>query len=166
MRMWALGGIFLTVAATGTVAHAQEEEECPMGEPTVLVRNLNAVVGEPPFWISVGREEITWRDTEAHTLFFVRDLEARGPIALTGKNVETGAAAMFAGNSTALTRTERQRLDNLGEQPRGVSEDDLKTYTFNAAAVWFPAAGCYEITAQIGRQTSSVHLQINPPEEP
>ena len=45
MKMWALGGIVtMIIMGTSGVAYAQEEE-CPMGRPTQMVRGINSVVG-------------------------------------------------------------------------------------------------------------------------
>ena len=166
MKMWALGGIVtMIIMGTSGVAYAQEEE-CPMGRPTQMVRGINSVVGETPFWASVGRADLVWRgEAEAQTFIFLRDYVVRGPITLTGEEISTGAKPRFAASNLALTRNESLRLDPRGEQPANISTDDLRAYTYNRAAIWFPEPGCYVINAQIGLKKGTLHLEIHPPEE-
>jgi len=167
MKMWALGGIVtMIIMGANGVAYAQEEE-CPMGRPTEMVRGINSVVGETPFWASVGRADLVWRgETEAMTIIFLRDYAVRGPITLTGEEINTGTKPRFAASNLALTRNESLRLDARGQNPGSdVSTDDLRAYTFNRAAIWFPEPGCYVINAQIGLKKGSLHLEIHPPEE-
>ena len=163
--MWALGGIVtMIIMGANGVAYAQEEE-CPMGRPTEMVKGINSVVGENPFWVSVGRAALVWRgEAEAQTFIFMRDYAVRGPITLTGEEVNSGAKPRFASSNLALTRNESLRLDPRGEQPSNISQDDLRAYTYNRAALWFPEPGCYVINAQIGLKKASLHVQINPPE--
>ena len=165
MKMWALGGIVtMIIMGANGVAYAQEEE-CPMGEPTQMVKGINSVIGENPFWASVGRTALVWRgEAEAQTFIFLRDYAVRGPITLTGEEPNTGTKPRFAASNLDLTRNESLRLDPRGEQPSNISQDDLRAYTYNRAAVWFPEPGCYVINAQIGLKNGSLHLQINPPE--
>ena len=169
MRMRALSSFFLLAfLASGGVAHAQEDGECPAGSPTTLVKGIISAVGEKPIWVAVGRDPLVWKgEGEAQTVMWIRDLEATGAIMLSGTNTETGAAMQFAANNTALPRPEKFRLDARGTMPRGdVSQDDLRAYTFHPSAVWFPSAGCYQINAQIGREQAVLHLEIVEPSEP
>ena len=161
MKVETLGA---ALVATGLVvaSPAYGQEECPVGRPEILVRGIIPVTGDGPLWVAVGSGTISWiGPNEGVTVLWVRDYEVSGPALISGANRASGAKAGFAFSTSALaSRTERYRLENVGFQPDDISQADLRRYSFHRGAVFFPEAGCYEITAQVGREKAALYLDV------
>ncbi|HAK57201.1 MAG TPA: hypothetical protein DCP38_17235 [Acidobacteria bacterium] len=136
-----------------------------MGSPEVLVRGIIPVTGDGPLWVGVAGGELDWAGpNDGVTVVWVRDYEVRGAVLISGANRGSGERAGFADTASALgTRNERYRLENLGFQPNSISQADLRRYSFHRGAVFFPEPGCYEITAQVGRETATLYLNVEQP---
>ncbi len=161
MRVETLGAVLV---ATGlvVVAPAYGQEECPVGRSEILVRGIIPVTGDGPMWVGVGSGTIRWTGpNEGVTVLWIRDYEVSGPALISGANRVSGAKAGFARTTSALgERNERYRLENIGFQPNDISQADLRRYSFHRGAVFFPEPGCYEITAQIGREKATLYLDV------
>ena len=161
MKVETLGA---ALVATGlvVVSPAYGQEECPVGRPEILVRGIIPVTGDGPLWVAAGSGTISWTGpNEGVTVLWVRDYEVSGPALISGANRASGAKAGFAHTTSALSsRTERYRLENIGFQPNDISQADLRRYSFHRGAVFFPEPGCYEITAQVGREKAALYLDV------
>ena len=133
-----------------------------MGRPEVLVRGVVPVIGDGPLWVAAGNDAIPWAGpNEGIAVLWVRDYEVSGVALISGANRATGAKAGFARTTSALdARNEQHRLGRLGIQPDGISQADLRRYSFHRGAVFFPEPGCYEITAQVGREKATLYLNV------
>ena len=153
-------GAALVAACLVVVSPAYGQEECPVGSSEVLAGFR--VTGDGPLWVGVGSDTISWTGpNEGVTVIWVRDYEISGPAVLSGANRASGAEAGFARTASALgSRTDRYRLENIGFQPDNISQADLRRYSFHRGAVFFPEPGCYEITAQIGREEAALYLDV------
>ena len=162
MRVETLGAALI---ATGlaVVSPAYGQEECPVGRPEILVRGIIPVTGDGPLWVAVGGT-IRWTGpNEGVTVLWVRDYDVRGVVSISGTNRASGAKAGFGETTSALgARNERYRLGNVGFQPDDISQADLRRYAFHRGAIFFPEPGCYEITAQIGREKAALYLDVEP----
>ena len=161
MRVRTLGAALVTTSLI-VVSSAYGQEECPRGRPQSLVRGVIPVTGDGPLWVAVGSGSIGWAGpNEGIAVIWVRDREVSGVALISGANLASAAKAGFAQTTLALAaRNERYRLDVYGVQPEGVSRADLRRYSFHRGAVFFPEPGCYEITAQVGREKATLYLNV------
>lgn len=161
MRLGTLGAT-LVAAGLVVVSPAYGQEECPTGGPKNLVRGIIPVIGDGPLWIAVGSDALRWAGAnEGMPVLWVRDYEVSGAVLISGANRASGATVGFARTTSGVgARNERYRLENIGVQPDGISQADLRRYSFHRGAVFFPGPGCYEITAQIGREKATLYLNI------
>ncbi len=161
MKVETLGAVLV---ATGlfVVSPAYGQEECPMGRPETLVRSVIQVIGDDPLWVGVGSDAIRFAGpNEGVPVIWVRDNEVSGAVLISGANRASGATAGFAKTTVALgAGNERYRLETYGFQPDGISQADLRRYSFHRGAVFFPEPGCYEITAQVGREKATLFLNV------
>ena len=156
-------GAALVATCLVVVSPAYGQEECPMGRPDSVTRSIILpVIGDGPLWVGVGRDGISWTGpNEGVPVLWVRDYEVTGTLMITGAHRDSGATAGFADTTAAVgRRTERHRLGNLGFQPDGISQADLRRYSFHRGAVFFPEPGCYKITARIGREEATLYLNV------
>ena len=161
MRVETLGAV-LVATGLAVVAPAYGQEECPVGRSQILVRGIIPVTGDGPMWVGVGSGTVRWvGPNEGVTVLWIRDYEVSGPALISGANRVSGAKAGFARTASALgERNERYRLENIGFQPDDISQADLRRFSFHRGAVFFPEPGCYEITAQVGREKATLYLDI------
>lgn len=110
----------------------------------------------------MGREPVVWGGPDqAVRMVFIRELSAPGAFVISGRNRATGAKARFGPvGSTLGIREERYQLDAVGFKPKLATAKDLQRYSFHAAEVWFPQAGCYEIAGRAGRRQSMIYVQV------
>ena len=167
MNRWAIGGLLAVCVVAGSelAAPARAQEKCPMLRPATLVRGVWRVVGEGPAWIGASSWPPAWvGQDQALPLMVARDVSVSGTLIVSGRNRESGTAIRLGkSGSTLRLREERLTLDPLGVKPPGVAAADLQRYSFHPVDAWFPAAGCYEITARVGRAQAVVYLDVQPP---
>lgn len=159
MSFWVLG-IALAAATLPSLASAQDE--CPSGRPFRLIPAITPVIGQSPLWVTTGGGPIGWEGpNNPAPVVWVRDRGVKGPAFLSGKASGGPAKARFATTLYGLP-DERFKLDLMGVKPAAVKEADLARYSFHRTYVWFPAPGCYEVTARVGQQQSVIYLRVDP----
>jgi len=148
------------------VAAVAAAQECPTGKPKVLVPAISPVVGQSPMWATGGSTSATldWESAEkAVGVMWVRDLAVVGPAVLTG-NVQgkTDQRVLFAERGSTLgVKSPKFALTGLGLKPSKASLADVQKYGFYQTDVWFPAPGCYEIQARVGKTPSTIYLTVD-----
>ena len=156
MILWVLSVTFLATAP-------DMQESCPAGRPVRLVSNVVPALGQSPLWAATGGKPIEWEGPRTPArLLWLRDVGVKGPAFLSGKQAGGAATAAF-GTSLYGNREQRIKLDFIGEKPKGIKDADLQKYAFHWTFVWFPTAGCYAITGQVGTQKSVIYLNVAPP---
>lgn len=161
MKSWALGIALLGLAAASP---ASAQDECPSGRPVRLIPTLNPVIGQSPVWMTAGQttgtKPIAWQGSNHPVqILWIRDLAVKGPVVLTGKIRGGKEKVTFAKVLYGLP-LDRFKFDQLGDKPANVKEADLKRYAFHRTYVWFPMAGCYEVTARVGTQQSVLSFKV------
>jgi hypothetical protein len=164
MILWVLG---ITLLATAS-ALTDIQDSCPSGRPARLVANVVPALGQSPMWAATGGKPLDWEGPRTPVrVLWLRDVGAKGAAFLSGKQ-HTGGASPASANATFATslygsREQRLKLDHIGEKPKGIKDADLQKYAFHWTFVWFPSAGCYAITGQVGSQKSVIYLTVAPP---
>ncbi len=166
MKYGVVGALLLVMGvATGVAA----QEECPTGKQKILVPAISPVFGEGPLWATTGATTAEWVAPEKPVaVLWVRDLEVTGPPAiLTGqlRGTPTTKVLFAERGSTLGVKQEKFVLSGLGTKPGKATLKDVQRYAFFQTDVWFPAAGCYEVTGRIGKQTSTVYFRVAVKEE-
>jgi hypothetical protein len=159
MILWVLG---VTLLATAP----DMQDSCPAGRPVRLVSNVVPALGQSPMWAATGGKPIDWEGPRTPArLLWLRDVGAKGPAFLSGKQAGGASPPATATFATSLygSREQRLKLDHIGEKPKGIKDADLQKYAFHWTFVWFPSAGCYAITGQVGGQKSVIYLSVAPP---
>ena len=164
MMLWVLG---VAVLATASAA-ADMQDACPSGKPARLVSNVVPAIGQAPIWAATGGKPLEWEGPRTPVrVLWLRDVTAKGAAFLSGKQHTTGATPAGAPPTFATSmygsREQRLKLDFIGEKPKGIKDADLQKYMFHWTFVWFPSAGCYAITGQVGTQKSVIYLNVAPP---
>lgn len=160
MISWVLGLAFL---ATAPVANPQEP--CPSGKAARLISNLVPAVGQSPTWAATGGKPVAWEGPAAPVrVLWLRDVQVKGAAFLSGRLHGSASATTIARFSTSVfgSREPRLKLDHIGDKPNAIKEADLKKYAFHWTFVWFPSAGCYAMTGQVGTQKSVMYLDVAP----
>ena len=160
MILWVLGVTLLASAPTDM------QDSCPAGRPVRLVSNVVPALGQSPMWAATGGKPIDWEGPRTPSrVLWLRDVAAKGPAFLSGKQTGGASTAANATFSTSLygSREQRIKLDYIGEKPKGIKDADLQKYAFHWTFVWFPSPGCYAITGQVGSQKSVIYLNVATP---
>lgn len=115
--------------------------------------------------VAYGRFPIKWDGPNYPVqLLWVVDAAARGQIFVSGRNRDTKALLRFTKFGDTLgERQARFTLDPLGYKPKQTPPEELKKYGFDLIYAWFPEPGCYEIQARVGRQHTTLYLEIPRP---
>jgi hypothetical protein len=163
MIPWVLGLALLTTIP----APADMQDPCAAGRPTRLITNLVPVLGQSPIWAATGGKPLEWAGPgEPTRVLWLRDVKVMGAAFLSAKlsGKQAAPAATKVGFATSLyaNREPRIKLDHIGAKPPGIKDADLQKYAFNWTFIWFPSAGCYEITGRVGSQQSLVYLKVVP----
>jgi hypothetical protein len=162
MIPWVLGITFLTTTAAPTGMQGP----CPTGRPVRLISNVVPAVGQSPMWAATGGKPIEWTGPkEPVRVLWLRDVAAKGIAFLSGKlssKDPTAGSKVTLATSLYGTREQRLQLDHLGSKPAGIKDADLRKYAFHWTFIWFPTAGCYEITGRVGSQQSVIYLNVVP----
>ena len=166
MILWVLGITVLAAASAPT----DMQDACPSGHPARLVSNVVPAIGQSPIWAATGGKPLDWEGPRTPVrILWLRDVAAKGAAFLSGKQHVTGAGtAAPATFATSLygSREQRIKLDFIGEKPKGIKDADLQKYAFHWTFVWFPSAGCYAITGQVGMQKSVIYVNVAPAKTP
>lgn len=159
MKRWVFGSVLLVATFASPVS---AQNSCPPARPFRLLPSLTPVLGKSPLWVTTGGPTIAWEgaNTPVQALW-IRDLAVRGPAVLGGKLMGGKAPAKFA-RATLGMPEERYKFDLLGDKPSTVKQADLEKYSFHRTFIWFPEAGCYEMTARIGSQQAVIYLNVAP----
>jgi len=155
-------GCALFVLIAGSSAAVVLAQDCPVGKPTVLTKSLGAALGQSPAWVIVGRGPLDWVGPgDPVQLLWVLDNSAPGQASAAGKHWKTGAVLKFTKFGDRLSeRQTRFLLNPAGYRPKQATAEDLKKYGFDLIYGWFPEPGCYELVARVGRQQSTLHLEV------
>lgn len=161
MNTWVVG-CGLSVLLAGSRAAVFPPQDCPVGRPTVLTKAVAAAVGQSPLWVVIGRGPVKWvGPNDPVQLLWVLDGQARGQAFVTGKHRKTGAVLRFTKFGDRLgERQARYTLQLLGYKPKQATAEDLQRYGFDLIYAWFPEPGCYEISGRVGRQQSTIYLEV------
>lgn len=160
MKRWIFGVVLLAFAMP-----AAAQTECPPARPRTLLPAVLPVFGESPIWATAGAGPPAWDGPEKPlNVLWIRDLGVSGPAFISGQLQGKPATKprFSTRGSTIGLREERYKLDGFGLKPARVTMDDLRKYSFFQIDVWFPVAGCYEMTGRIGRKQSVMHFKIAP----
>lgn len=160
MRCWVLGAVLLAASGATSVS---AQDDCAVGSAKPMVSAITPVVGQSPLWATTGIGAIAWAGPDKPVgVLWVRDLSVVGPGFITGQLKGTPATKVrfTTRGSTLGVKEERYRFDGLGMKPAKVTQADLQKYGFYQTDVWFPAAGCYEITGRVGRQQSVIYFRV------
>jgi hypothetical protein len=146
------------LAATSAVS----PEECSSSRPVRVIANVVPALGQSPLWAATGGKPLAWEGPHTPVrVLWLRDIGVKGAAFLSGK-ARSGRAKVEFARSEYANREARYKLDDLGDKPKGVKDVDLQKYAFHWTLVWFPEPGCYEITARVGREQSTVYLEVAP----
>jgi hypothetical protein len=157
MTFWVLGVSLLAASAVQA-----PPDECPSGKAVRVLPNVIPALGQSPLWAATGGKPLPWDGpTYPIRVLWLRDVAVKGAVFLSGK-VRTGRARTTFATSLYGNQELRLKLDDLGAKPKGIKDADLQKYGFHWTFVWFPEAGCYEITARVGSQQSLIYLHIVP----
>jgi hypothetical protein len=150
--------VTLLIAPAAGPAHAQD---CATGKPATISAAVPRAIGTRPAWMTAESLPIKW--TAAATpvqLIWIVDTTVRGPVLISGKHRDSGAPVKFTRLGDIVGKKELRRpLDRLGYQPSQAKPQDFEKYFFDRMFGWFPAAGCYEMTARIGTKETKIFVQ-------
>lgn len=157
MQRWVFGVALMLVAVASPV---RAQDTCPPSKAFRLISSITPVIGKSPLWVTTGSAAIPWDGpNNPIQALWIRDLAAKGPAILGGKLKGGTAPARFARAALGMPE-ERFKFDLMGEKPSSVKPDDLQKYSFHRTFIWFPAAGCYEMTARVGPVQSIIYLNV------
>jgi hypothetical protein len=166
MKPWVLAcsllGFLAGSVSAGPARTSGVAEDCPTARPAVLTKALTPVVGKSPLWLTWGTGPVPWKSAnDPVQLMFVRDRSVPGQAFVSGKHRGSNAPLRFTKFGETLgTRLTRYTLAPLGWKPSLAKAEDFDKYEFDRVFGWFAEAGCFEITARVGRQQSTMYLQV------
>lgn len=160
MKSWAFTLCLLLAAS-----RASAQGDCPTARSARLIPAITPVVGQSPMWITTGAGPLAWKGpSEPVVVLWVRDQSVRGPALLSGQQRGGGAKVRFSRpGALSAFRDEQMKLDSIGLKPSKVTPEELQKYSFHQTEVWFPAAGCYELSARVGREQSVIVMRVAAP---